>query len=266
MNIYQLFREKAVYVFDDEIKLLNNEGLAPQFFRLQKNQFSIFPLHAIEDPAHSLLISKSGLASPNLADLKNTRFMKDLQAWLQEDRKVKLFNLGPQLSPYLKSLKEYRLFEYEQGGLEELRQLAASRTFAKDIESDAQVVIDNAGVTIVQEQAGLTSTAPDHLMRLFAYNHIMKKMGSRLVTGKELNGDLVEEAKEAYVVSPVSSLVVLETKKDYERFDIKESQNSLQNASMHSKGAVPEPHEWALVILAVLIVLYIKFQPRFRIR
>ncbi len=69
------------------------------------------------------------------------------------------------------------------------------------------------------------------------------------------------EAQKAYVVSPVSSMVVLETQKDYERFNIKDSQNSLNNASMKSKGAVPEPHEWALIIIACLVLLYIKFYP-----
>jgi hypothetical protein len=74
----------------------------------------------------------------------------------------------------------------------------------------------------------------------------------------------VQEAVKAYVVSPVSSLVVLETKKDYERFGIEDSKNSLRNASLQSKGAVPEPHEWALIIIAVLVVLTIKFKPVFQ--
>jgi hypothetical protein len=57
---------------------------------------------------------------------------------------------------------------------------------------------------------------------------------------------------------------VLETQKDYDRFNIENSKNSLQNASLQSKGAVPEPHEWALIIIAVLVILTIKFKPAFK--
>jgi hypothetical protein len=58
----------------------------------------------------------------------------------------------------------------------------------------------------------------------------------------------------------------LETQRDYDRFDIKDSNNSLRNASMSSRGAVPEPHEWALIILATVVLFYIKFRPRFGTR
>jgi hypothetical protein len=58
------------------------------------------------------------------------------------------------------------------------------------------------------------------------------------------------------VVSPVSSLIVLETKEDYERFGIKDKDNSLYNATKNSSGAVPEPHEWALIIVFVLFIAF----------
>jgi hypothetical protein len=66
----------------------------------------------------------------------------------------------------------------------------------------------------------------------------------------------VDEAATAYVVSPVSSLVVLETKEDYERFGIKDKDNSLHNATKNSSGAVPEPHEWALIIVFLLFIAF----------
>src|SRR6185503_13965842 len=114
--------------------------------------------------------------------------------------------------------------------------------------NDRQVVIDNAEMAIVQSDGAVPSAAPDHLMRLFAYNHIMQQMGMRQLTDEEVTDDMITEAEKTYVVSPVSSLIVLETQADYDRFDIKSSQNSLQNASLRSKGSVPEPHEWALII------------------
>ena len=85
-------------------------------------------------------------------------------------------------------------------------------------------------------------------------------------TGDSLNTDLIDEAKMAYVLSPVSSLVVLESQHDYDRFNIHDTENSLKNASMNSKGAVPEPHEWALIVIALLVLLYLRFQPNFKLK
>jgi hypothetical protein len=58
---------------------------------------------------------------------------------------------------------------------------------------------------------------------------------------------LLSFATEANIVTPVSRLIVLETRQDYERFDIDESKDGLKNASLKSKGAVPEPHEWIMI-------------------
>jgi XrtN system VIT domain protein len=265
-QVYDMFRDKVVLVYDEGIKGLTNENFGATLRRLKQNKFSLFPIHEITDARNALLVSKSTANSPNLRDLKDTRFVQSMKTYLQQSHKLRLFNIGTELSPYLKSLKEYRVFDYEEGNVADLQKLAASRTFATDIESDERVVVDNADVAIVQEPGDVTTgNAPDHLMRLFAYNHVMKKLGSRLVTGEELNQDLVDEAKEACIVSPVSSLIVLETQRDYDRFNITESEKSLHNASMASKGAVPEPHEWALIIIAVATLLYIKFRPTFKL-
>ena len=93
----------------------------------------------------------------------------------------------------------------------------------------------------------------------------MRKVGSGYHKDDFINEELVDEAISFYVVSPVSSLIVLETKQDYERFDIKGKENSLHNATKNSSGAVPEPHEWALIILFGMLILYSLRQTRNRL-
>jgi hypothetical protein len=67
---------------------------------------------------------------------------------------------------------------------------------------------------------------------------------------------MVQEAAQAYVVTPVSSLVVLETKADYERFDIEDAENSLKNASKSSEQSTPIGDGiWILVVLAMSSIL-----------
>ena len=105
-------------------------------------------------------------------------------------------------------------------------------------------------------EAGKTSTAPDHLMRLFTYNNVLKSVGKNHFHLKSLENELITEAQEAHVVTPISSLLVLETQADYDRFDIKKSKNSLDNASISNSGSVPEPHEWILILLVAMLTLY----------
>jgi XrtN system VIT domain protein len=124
------------------------------------------------------------------------------------------------------------------------------------------VVLHQADIALVKEQGQARSNGPDHLMRLFAYNHIMQQAGQAGFARFPDSSALVQTAKEAYVVSPVSSLVVLESEKDYERFDISDSEASLKNASAKSKGAVPEPHEWVLIFIGVAVALYLFFKSK----
>ncbi|OIN58588.1 hypothetical protein [Arsenicibacter rosenii] len=66
------------------------------------------------------------------------------------------------------------------------------------------------------------------------------------------------EAEQANILSPVSSLIVLETEQDYNRFGIKRDQTGLDNATLKNEGAVPEPHEWALLIACLLCVFLVR--------
>ena len=38
---------------------------------------------------------------------------------------------------------------------------------------------------------------------------------------------------------------------------IQKNENTLGNASMKNAGAVPEPHEWALLLLGIICTFYI---------
>jgi XrtN system VIT domain protein len=262
IGVYDEVKGKKVFAFNNsELLPVTEDNMDEVFDELHALQFSLFPIYLIENASTSLLISKSNEASPNIRDLEGSDFLNKVKASMQGGRKLKFFNLGNTLSPYLKTLKEYRAFQYDHGGVANLEYILMKHEFVKDIENDNLLVIDNADLAIVEDTCSQAAGAPDHLLRLFAYNHIMQKMGARFSKDTSETDELVAEAQKAYVVSPVSSLVVLETKQDYEKFGIKDSQNSLQNASLKSKGAVPEPHEWALIGVACLAMAFIKFYP-----
>jgi XrtN system VIT domain protein len=141
--------------------------------------------------------------------------------------------------------------------------LIATKQFPRDQESDTQVTLSGAGIAITKTtsvQNTIPNNAPDHLARLFAYNDIMRKTGYHYFENNFDNSLLADEAAKAYVVSPVSSLIVLETQADYKRFGIQDSENSLHNATKQSTGAVPEPHEWMMILLCLIVAAYFKFK------
>lgn len=257
-----LLRYKRVWVcVDGKMQEATGQNSLDLFEKAAESRFSLFPFFLVPTPGTSLVITKGVVNSPAVGDLEDARFMDELKKWLAGDQHIMLYNLGGELSPYLKTLKECRTFRYDQGDLAGLKGLLNDGRFPASIENDQRIVIEAAGMTITQTSGTGTSTAPDHLQRLFAYNHIMHAMGPHLLTGGEESDTLVAEAAASYVVTPLSSLVVLETQADYDRFNIEDSNNSLKNASLKGNGAVPEPHEWALIVIGLLLIVYLKFRP-----
>ena len=155
-----------------------------------------------------------------------------------------------------------RFFDFESGTTELLEKVLTGNLFDENVETDNQIMVHSAGMMIVKEPGeAISSTTPDHVMRLFTYNHILQQMAQADSTSLADNSTMVKEAEEAYIVSPVSSLIVLESQNDYDRFGIKDSEQSLKNASIKNKGAVPEPAEWAMMIVfAVAILFFLKIK------
>lgn len=269
-EVYNLVKSHKVYAYSDGLIPLDENVIHQKIItNLLKQRFSMFPLNEVADAQSSIIITKCSKVSPNLADLNGSDFAKKIADKLAVGGRIKLFNLGIELSPYLKGLKEHRSFDYEQGDMELLGKLMATNTFAKHMEDDNHIVIDNAGIMLTRTKDTLKHAGPDHLMRLFAYNHILSQLKTKLFTNAESDSLLVDEAEVANIVTPLSSLIVLESQADYDRFNIAKNQNSLDNATLKSNGAVPEPHEWALIILACVAMIWVKYKEqikKFRLR
>jgi XrtN system VIT domain protein len=258
--VYNMSKGRQLFAYTDDLVPVTEENKDLVFKTADAFDFSLFPLFQIEKPQTALLITKGTTQSPNVKDLTGSAFAEKLDAGLQQNAQYRLYNLGTTLSPYLKTLKEHRAFRYEHGTLDELKSLLAQNVFAAYPENENSIVLDDAGMRITKTAGTTAANGPDHLLRLFAYNHVIQHLGRHLYTNMEGDAALLKEASEAYVVSPVSSLIVLESAADYERFGIKDDGASLKNASVKSHGAVPEPHEWALIILALLVLAWVKFR------
>lgn len=260
--IFEWVSDKKVYAHHDKLIEVNVNNKDEIFEIMSSKNFSLFAFNEIKNIEDSFVISKSTELSPNLSDLEKTEFAEELiKAINSSQKRINLFQIGNVMSPYLKTLKELQIFNFQSGTVKDLENIFNKGHFVKSNEDLNQVDLDIAQISIHRDTILHKSEAPDHLLRLFAYNVIMKDLGRNYFNkNSDYIDDLVVVANEAYVVSPVSSLIVLETIKDYERFDIGENQNSLKNASVKSSGAVPEPSEWLLIGLLILIMSIMFFK------
>lgn len=252
--------QKVYCWYNYKMLVVNEQNLALIYDEIKQLNFSLFPIYQIKNPEKALIITKSEKPSPNLKDLKGSSFANALVSYLPKHKPIYLFSLRENLASYLKTLKEMKELRCKTGTIDELKDLISKKQFPSNQENETTVVIEPAQMKIEEiatEQTVQKSTAPDHLLRLFAYNNLMKKVSANYFKENYITEEAINEAKTAYIVSPVSSLVVLETQEDYKRFDITKSKNSLGNASMKSEGAVPEPEEWALVLLILAFIAYI---------
>jgi len=261
-QIWGKVKDKNVYVFTDTLKLVTDENYKNLFSKLRQNRFSIFPFHQLDDVQNSLVITQGHQFTPALKDLKGSPFADDLNSFFSKNENpIRVFNFGNGLTTYLKTLKELQVFNFQNGNMEELFEQLSDQRFPKYQNDSSTVSITPANIQIETEEGERSlNNAPDHLLRLFAYNDLMKKIGRNYFNQQHITEQLIGQAQEAYVVTPISSMVVLETQKDYERFGIEEAKGSLKNASISNSGSVPEPHEWLLIILCVLTLLFFKFK------
>lgn len=263
-SLSSLTDQYKVYAwFQNEFVRLTSENQEEVTSSLHQYNFSLFPFHQIRNPGTSLTITKGKELSPYLTDIKKSAFAEGTSQYFSSGKKLFVFNLEGGVSTYIKSLKELRAFHYTQGNTTALLTLLKNKNFPSTLESSERIVLHESGIVIkknAQNSQIARNNAPDHLARLFTYNDIMRQVGVNFFNDDFINQKLIDEAAKAYVVSPVSSLIVLETKEDYERFGIRDKNKSLQNASKNASGAVPEPHEWALIILFLLFITYQVFR------
>ncbi len=260
-QVLDIFKNRPVYVWHGSPVKVEKNNADELFARLCVNSFSLFPVYNITEPAKVLLITKGNPTAPNLKDMANTPFAEKMKVFLQKSHYVNVVDIGNGITPYLKTLREYRALHYEKGNMELLSQIATTGKFPYNSETDDRVVLKDAGLMINRSdssEAALTG-APDHLYRLFAYNNIMRQMGKNRADSTADDNELITTARQANIVTPLSSLIVLETKADYERFDIKAIEDGLNNAAHNKSGAVPEPHEWALIITGLAALLYMHY-------
>ncbi|MCB0734930.1 MAG: XrtN system VIT domain-containing protein [Flavobacteriales bacterium] len=248
--VFICLREKLVPVNKDTYDKIATEA--------REQNFTLFPFYQIGNQEHALVVTSSHQLTPNLSDLTQTPFLEKLEHYFKQPRKVDVLNLGEEITPYFKSLHELNAIKLISIDPDELQELAQDRLFVTHPESDSLRSNIYGGFTISRSDSDLpnSTSTPSHLMRLYEYDNLMGQIGVDISGMRSRENDFLHAAATAHILTPVSSLIVLETAMDYERFDIQNQSQSLGNANLSNTGSVPEPHEWLLIITVGLLLLW----------
>lgn len=267
-QVWQGIRHRPVFVFDDGFVALTESNRAAYFEKLGEQSISLFPIYRDEHPERALLVTQSGGRSLFLSDLKTTTFAEHLTEHAAHQLPLHVLNLSTETAGYLKTLSEFGALRMVTTTAEVVRGGIRKASFPVLEQNATTVALPEAGVVCQATPVGQTQTAsvgPDHLARLFGYNHLLSGIGRQYFDASfKKNDALLMEAQTAHVLSPLSSLIVLETEADYDRFGIKKDANGLQNATLKDEGAVPEPHEWAMIVLFGLGLIWLKWRNKSR--
>lgn len=114
------------------------------------------------------------------------------------------------------------------------------RYFASTFGPQPRITITRTPLTVPPPET--VAEASGHLGRLWAKDRVLELMAKDAARHREAAVTLASGAR---LVTPVSGAVVLETKAQYDA-------HGLTAASPTSVPTVPEPHEWALMLIALL--------------
>lgn len=260
-QVREMLTAYEVYVFAPQPVRLTAANCDRLLDQLRAQRFSLPPLYHIADPARSLVVSASDGNTPLLSDLDGTTYGSRMGQWLAGlEQPLRWVSLSEDLAPFVRTLSDLRVINLHRCERGELEAWLANGEFPRLLDGPQQVYVPSADVLIQREPATRSTgdalnDAPDHVYRLFAYQRLLQDIGRHFYDRSALEARWLRQAEAAFVVSPVSSLLVLETDEDYARFDIDPNADTLGNAIAQGAGATPEPHEWVLIALMGLALL-----------
>ncbi|MDR7372739.1 XrtN system VIT domain-containing protein [Flavobacterium aquidurense] len=281
--------QKNIYVFvNGEKTAINKENFKAIQLDFEDFHYSLLPLYKLAQ--NSLIITKSGTFSANFEDIEDSEYLKKIKSSTKQ-RNLKVINIGADITPFWQTVKEQKYVDYFQTSLKNSLRMIEKHQFVQFKTDTNSVNIEPAHISIQENPKSNFSknNGPNHIYRMYAFGKVLDEQvkiqnaylsqkhesvsqDTTSVTAisvdefrkekiKNQNDSLVYNkyvnlAKDANIVTPISSLIVLETDDDYKKNGIEKNVNTLGNASINNDGAVPEPHEWLLIIIGLSTLLW----------
>ncbi|TCN51118.1 XrtN system VIT domain-containing protein [Flavobacterium circumlabens] len=247
--------KKNFFVFiNGEKKEINKDNFKAIALDFEDLHYSLLPLYKISQ--NSLIITKCGKFSANFEELENSNYLKKIKTGAKE-RHLKVINISSDINPFWQTVKEQKYVNYFQTSLNNSLKLIDQNHFILFKTAANTVNIEPANIAITESPLHNTakSTGPDHIYRMYAFGKVLEEQ-VKIQNDSLVQNQYVDLAKDANIVTPISSLIVLETDEDYKNNGIEKNVDTLGNASVKNDGAIPEPHEWLLIILGSTILFF----------
>lgn len=162
-------------------------------------------------------------------------------------------------SEYVQSLADPGLLEIVAEDSETLMQRLTERKRPYVLEDANSIALPLTGYRLIRLEERVEGVkGGDLLIRLAYYRQLMRLLGDRYFDKKRTDDDLLALARRGMIVSPVSSLIVLETERDYRNAGIDDDVSELGMSELAEPGAAPEPGEIALAVI-LLIAMFLFF-------
>lgn len=254
-------QNKKYFVWiNNQKRAINNSNYENIFVLFESLSYSLLPFYNLKE--NSLVVTKCSDFSANFEELETTEYLQKLKIDTKK-KNIKVINIGQELNPFWQTIKEQKYVSYLKTNLKNCKNLINENQFMELKTAKNIVNIEPANIAIQQNLATekTKNSGSNHIYRLYAFGKVLADQ-VEIQNDSLAQNKYVDLAKDANIVSPISSLIVLETDTDYKANGIEKNVDTLGNASINNHGAVPEPHEWALIIigLTMLLVYYRKLK------
>ncbi|WP_291285334.1 XrtN system VIT domain-containing protein [Flavobacterium sp.] len=252
---YVNLNKTNLFVFiNDEKKEINKDNFRALALEFEDLHYSLLPLYKMAK--NSLIVTKCGTFSANFEELEDCNYLKRIKTETKP-KNLKVINISSDINPFWQTVKEQKYVDYFQTSLRNSLELIDKKQFVLFKTAPNAVNIEAANIVITENpQTNIPKkSGPDHIYRMYAFGKVLEEQ-VKIQNDTLVQNQYVDLAKDANIVTPISSLIVLETDEDYKNNGIEKNVDTLGNASVNNDGAVPEPHEWLMIILGSTILFF----------
>ncbi|OXA68320.1 hypothetical protein B0A67_20965 [Flavobacterium aquidurense] len=253
-SFVDLNKKNLFVIINGEKKAIDKDNFKAMELEFEDLHYSLLPLYKITP--NSLIITKCGTFSANFEELEDSGYLKEIRTGTKE-RNLKVINISSDINPFWQTVKEQKYVDYFQTSLKNSLELINKNQFILFKTAANTVNIEPANIAIqeIPQTSATKSNGPNHIYRMYAFGKVLEEQ-VKIQNDSLVQNQYVDLAKDANILTPISSLIVLETDADYKNNGIEKNVDTLGNASINNDGAVPEPHEWALIILGSTILFF----------
>lgn len=260
-KLYLVGRELFYSAHEDRIERFLNERELPTF--------NVLPIYLLPGNGPHLIVTAGANRSLNYRQLGGSPYFDRMEKYYAAGNPaVAVATLNGKIAPYLKDLQRRGRLELVAHSEKDLLAALRTKSVSLPLHSKMAVSLEQSGVTIHRLRGvgkAKSVVGGDLLQRLFFRQRLYRLQQNRDIRSLEKVEELRRMAHDVNLVSSLSSLIVLETEKDYQRFGIGKrktglGQTKVKNVvqSKAALGTVPEPEEYALMAVLLMVLLYLQ--------